>query len=136
MDTPETAGLAGARRCNDHDGTHATDHHEETLVMFYLQQQLLRSFDVGFINKKAKHWVAFKYLQDNSHSSLLWYRTLQPEYKYADYLSAVRCYSNRRLLSNFRSGCHGLHVDTGRWENNVHLDKKDSVFSVQFITAC
>ena len=34
-------------------------------------------------------------------------------------------YDNRRLLSKVRSGCHGLCVDTGRWENNVHLDKKD-----------
>ena len=30
-------------------------------------------------------------------------------------------------MSRFRSGCHmhGLRVDTGRWENNVHLDRKD-----------
>ena len=40
-------------------------------------------------------------------------------------LSAVKCYSNRRLLSRFRSGCHGLRVDTGRWEHNVHLDRTD-----------
>ena len=33
--------------------------------------------------------------------------------------------SDRRLLSSFRSGCHGLRVDTGRWEKNVHLDRKD-----------
>ena len=29
------------------------------------------------------------------------------------------------LLSKFKSGCHGLRVDTGRWENNVHCDRKD-----------
>ena len=34
-------------------------------------------------------------------------RTLHPKYKYADYLSAVKYYSNGRLLSRFRSGCHG-----------------------------
>ena len=75
--------------------------------------------------EKAKHWVAFRFFQDDNHSSLLFYKTLQPEYKYADYLSAVKCYSNRRLtlLSRFRSGCHGLRVDTGRCGNNVH--KKD-----------
>ena len=28
-------------------------------------------------------------------------------------------------MSRFRSGCHGLRVDTDRWENNVHLDRKD-----------
>ena len=39
--------------------------------------------------------------------------------------SSVLKTSNRRLLSRFRTGCHGLRVDTGRWENNVHLDRKD-----------
>ena len=34
------------------------------------QQQLLRSFDIGLIIEKAKHWVAFKVFQDNSHSSI------------------------------------------------------------------
>ena len=28
-------------------------------------------------------------------------------------------------MSRFRSGCHGLRVDTGRWEDSVHLDRKD-----------
>ena len=28
-------------------------------------------------------------------------------------------------MSRFSSGCHGLRVDIGRWENNVHLDRKD-----------
>ena len=55
------------------------------------QQQLLRSFDIGLMIEKAKLWVAFKYFQDNSHSSLLLYRTLQPEYEYADYLYAEQC---------------------------------------------
>ena len=86
------------------------------------QQQLLRSFDVSSIIEKAKHWVAFRFFQDNNHSSLLLCRTLQPEYKYADYLSAVKGYSNRRLLDRFRSGCHGLRVDTRCLGSNVHLD--------------
>ena len=46
-------------------------------------------------------------------------------YQYAHCLSEVKCVSSRRLLSRFRSGCHGLRVDTGRWENNIHLDRKD-----------
>jgi len=50
------------------------------------------------------------------------YRTMQPEYKYAEYLSVVKCVSNRRLISKFRTGCHGLPVDTGRWADGVHLD--------------
>ena len=66
------------------------------------------------------------YFQDDSHSSLVLLRTLQLEYKHGQYLSEseVKCLSNRswRLLSKFRSGCHGLQVDTERWEGNVHLD--------------
>ena len=42
-------------------------------------QQLLRSFDIDFITEKAKHWVAFKFFQDNNRSSILLYRTLPPE---------------------------------------------------------
>ena len=88
-------------------------------------QQLFHSFDIATVIDREQHWVTFKYFHDDSHSSLLLYRTLQPEYQYAHYLSEVKCFSNRRLLSRFRSGCHGLRVDTGRWENNVHLDRKD-----------
>ena len=88
-------------------------------------QQLFHSFDIAAVIDREQQWVTFKYFHDDSHSSLLLYRTLQPEYQYAHYLSEVKCFSNRRLLSRFRSGCHGLRVDTGRWENNVHLDRKD-----------
>ena len=87
--------------------------------------QLLHKFDVSSIVDREKQWTVFKYFQDDSHSSLVLYRSLQPEYVYAQYLSQVKCFSNRRLLSRFRSGCHGLRVDTGRWENSVHLDRKD-----------
>ena len=31
------------------------------------------------------------------------------------------------LLTRFRCGCHGLHVDSGRW---VGLDRKDRLFQV------
>ena len=88
-------------------------------------QQLFHSFDIASVIDREKHWVTFSYLHDDSHSSLLLYRTLQPEYQYARYLSEVKCSSNRRLMSRFRSGCHGLRVDTGRWEDSVHLNRKD-----------
>ncbi len=29
------------------------------------------------------------------------------------------------LISSFRTGCHGLRVDTGRWADGVHLDRTD-----------
>ncbi len=53
------------------------------------------------------------------------YRTMQLEYKPAEYLSVVKCVLNRRLTSSFRTGCHGLQVDTGRWADGVHLDRTD-----------
>jgi len=53
------------------------------------------------------------------------YRAMQPEYKPAECLSVVKCASNRRLISRFRTGCHGLRVDSGRWADGVHLDRTD-----------
>ncbi len=50
---------------------------------------------------------------------------MQPEYKSAEYLSVVKCASNRRLISRFRTGCHGLRLDTGRLADGVHLDRTD-----------
>lgn len=84
---------------------------------------LLCTIDIASVVETEKHCIVFKYFQDDSHSSLVLFRTLQGEYVYAQYLSEVNCFSNRRLLSRFRNGCHGLRVDTGRWENNVHLDR-------------
>jgi len=72
-----------------------------------------------------KHQHAFEYFADGQHSSLMLYRTKLPEYKSAEYLSVVKCASNRRLISRFRTGCHDLRVDTGRWANGVHLDRTD-----------
>ena len=86
-------------------------------------RQLLHKFDIASVVEREKHWTVFKYFQDDSHSSLALFETLQPEYVYAQYLSEVNCFPNRRLLSRFRSGCHGLRVDTGRWEGSVHLAK-------------
>ena len=57
------------------------------------------------------------------YSILKFYRTLQPVYRYADYLSTIRCVSSRRLVSRFRTGCHGLQVDTDRWVEGVDMDR-------------
>ena len=51
-------------------------------------------------------------------------RIVQPQYNYAQYLSEVKCWSYRGLLSRCRDGCHGLRGDTGWWEDSVHLDRK------------
>ncbi len=50
----------------------------------------------------------------NSLSSVARYQPLQPEYVLAPYLSAVKGFKSRKLISRFRCGCHGLHVDIGR----------------------
>ena len=71
------------------------------------------------------HQHAFEYFADDQHSSLMLCRTMQLECKLAEYLSVVKCASNRRLMSRFRTGCHGLRVNTGRWADGVHLDRTD-----------
>ena len=50
---------------------------------------------------------------------------MQPEYRYANYLSAVKCVSttSRRLVSRFRTGCHTLQVDTYRWAKDVDVSR-------------
>ena len=85
-----------------------------------------------------------QFRSNSTTSSLIAYGTLQPEYRSADYLSSVRCFSNRRLLSRFRCGCHGLHVDTGRWVNIKREDRlcqtcyssKDVEVEQHFLFSC
>ena len=38
------------------------------------------------------------------------------DYELAPYLSTVKNFKNRRVFSRFRCGCHGLHVDTGKFK--------------------
>ena len=89
------------------------------------QQQLFHKFEKETVTERAKAQRAFMYFADDQHSSLMLYRTMQLEYKPAEYLSVVKCASNRKLMSRFRTGCHSLRVDTGRWADGVHLDRTD-----------
>ena len=41
---------------------------------------------------------------------------LQHHHVLAPYLSALKKLRNRRLVSRFRCGCHGVHVDTGQFK--------------------
>jgi hypothetical protein len=102
------------------------------------QQQLFHKFDIASVVERVKHQHAFEYFADDQHSSLMLYRTMQLVYQQpAEYLSFVKCVSNKRLISRFRTGCHGLGVDTGRWADGVHLDRTDRLFfSVQVIRLC
>ena len=85
------------------------------------QQQAFENSDIASVIERAKHQHAFEFFADLQHSSLMVYRTMQPECKPAGYLSVVKCASNIRLIIRFRIACHGLWVDTGCWADGVHL---------------
>jgi hypothetical protein len=75
------------------------------------------------------------FLFDTDHSSLQLYRTVYKAnhsvYQCCDYLSTVRCYPHRRLISRLRCGCHGLHVDTGRFgKGSEHCSREERVCPV------
>ena len=63
--------------------------------------------DVGTVTGSGK-------IQYAQISSVARYQPLQPEYVLAPYLSAVKGFKSRKLISRFRCGCHGLHIETGR----------------------
>ena len=69
--------------------------------------------DVSTVIGNAKSHYAQTWHQ-SSLSSVARYQPLQPEYVLAPYLSAVKGFKSRKLISRFRGGCHGLHVGTGR----------------------
>ena len=74
---------------------------------------------------RAKQQHVEQFSSNSTSSSLIVYKTLQTEYRYAEYLSSVRFFSNRRprLLSRFGCACHGLHTDTGRWVETKREDR-------------
>ncbi len=98
---------------------------QEQLNCFLMEHNLsvFHKLDVEAVIDKVKQQHVEHYSSNTTSSMLSMYRSLQPDYKYAEYLSSVRCFSNRRLLSRFRCGCHGLHVDTGRWANTIREDR-------------
>ena len=68
--------------------------------------------------QKAAYLSAF--LNNEALSTLVLYRS---DYRYACYSSVVQSFLNRRLISRFRCGCHGLQVDTGRFVNAPRDDR-------------
>ena len=102
-----SAGTAGADK--------GAEWHEQ-LNSFLMKHNLsvFHKLCVEAIIDSAKLQHIEQFNSNSTSSSIVVYRTLQPEYRYAEYLSSVRCFSDRRLLSRFRCGCHGLHIDTGQ----------------------
>ncbi len=105
---------------------------DQTHINTHGQQIVYDELDISNIVEREKaRWVE-DFFFDTKHSSWQLYRTVykadHPEYQYSDYLSTVRCYPHRRLISRFRCGCHGLHVDTGRFgKHSEHRSREDRV---------
>lgn len=78
----------------------------------------LQTLEVASIVEFQQQLFSLSYRINTGYSSLTFYSTINPSHQYAEYLSAMKCYPNRRLLSNFRCGCHRLRVDTGRFGKN------------------
>ena len=84
---------------------------------------VFQSLDVTDIIERQKEAYLSAFINSEALSTLVLYRSLQPEYRYAHYLSVVQSFPNRRLISRFRCGCHGLRVDTGRFVNTPRDDR-------------
>jgi len=95
------------------------------------QQIMYDELDISIIVEREKARRLEDFLFDTDHSSLQLYRTVykanQSVYQYSDYLSTVRCYPHGRLISRFRCGCQGLHVDTGFGKDSEHCSREDRV---------
>ncbi len=96
------------------------------------QQILYDKLDISIIVDREKARWLLDFLLDTDHSSLQLCRTVctadHSVYQYSDYLSTVRCYPHRRLISRSRCGCHGIHVDTGRFgKDSEHRSREDRV---------
>ena len=75
------------------------------------QQRLFHQFDITFIVERAQHQHAFEYCTDTKYSTLKFYRTLQPVYRYADYLSTIKCASQQ--IQNRLSWSSSRHRSLG-----------------------
>ena len=75
-------------------------------ISFLMKHNLsvFHKLDVEAIIDQIKQQHVEQYSSTTTSPSLVVYKMLQPEYKYAEYLSVVRCFPNRRLLSRFRCG--------------------------------
>lgn len=88
---------------------------------------VFHNLDVAAIIDGQNEAYLSDFLSNQVLSTLSLYRSLQPEYVYARYLSTVQSFPNRRLISRFRCGCHGLHVDAGRF---TQIPREDRVCEV------
>ena len=111
---------SGTSRVEDLTGNWRSDV-RRFLVKHPGQRAVLGQLDIQGIIERERALYISDFQTDTQHSSLQLYRTLNPHHEYADYLSTVTCYPYRRLISRFRCGCHGLHVDTGRFGKDEQM---------------
>ena len=83
------------------------------------------------IEREKARWVE-DFLFDTDHATL---HDLQSQpfslpvflFVYGHMLSGI-AYPHKRLISRFRCGCHGLHIDTGRFgKGSEHCSREDKV---------
>lgn len=67
-------------------------------------------------NAKALYRQAFHQVDHSVGRYQQMLRLQHQDYVLAPYLSALKNFKRCRLVSRFRCGCHGLHVDTGRFK--------------------
>ena len=112
----------------------------EQLNSFLMKHNLsvFNKLHVEAIIDRAKQQHYEQFSSNSTALALLYIGPLQPEYRYAEYQSSVRCFSNRRLLNRFRCGCHGLHVDTGQWVDTKREDRlcQDMEDEQHFLFSC
>ena len=68
------------------------------LFLFSISCSFFGKCDIATVIDQVKQQHVEHYSTHNGLTSLTTYRTLQHDYKYAEYLLTVRCLSNRRLL--------------------------------------
>lgn len=68
--------------------------------------------DIASVTGRLKHQHAYDYSANGQHSSSTLYRTMQPECKFGEYLSVVKCISSKRLGSRFRARYPGAGTQT------------------------
>ena len=106
-------------KCAFVEGLHDTSHQFWShKVQTWLQAQstalhLEDDLSVSTIINNAKLLYQQTWHQSSS-ASVARHQQLHQHYQLAPYLSTVKSFKSRKLISKFRCGCHGLQVDTGR----------------------
>ena len=67
-------------------------------------------------NYSPQLWSIIFMIEDEMCVNTVILQLQHQDYVQAPYLSTLKNFGSRRLVSIFRCGCHGLHVDTGQFK--------------------